>query len=391
MNTSARERIVVVGADAAGMSAAHQAMRSAQAAGAQIDVVVLEKTFDTSYSACGIPYLVAGLVESPDDLTARTAAEHRAQGIDLRMGVTATGLDLATRHVETDGAGRVPFDKLVLATGAAPRIPQWALDSESSCSDGVQPVEDPRRRPLLARSRRAGRPGRRAQGGRRRWRLHRPRDGRGHDRPRLSHHARDPTRRDGHTGPRDARAHPGRAAERPASTSSPATPSTARTHSTVTSTRSPPTTAPPIRPTSSSSGSACGPPATWGRRPACRSVHTAATSPTPNNTSATASGPPVTAARCSIGCAANPCSPRSAPTRTSRAATAATTCSAITGPLPEFSAPPSPASAPPTYTSRSRAPGSVRNRRARPASMPSRSSPKAARRVATCPNTPPSP
>ena len=141
MNTTMRERIVVVGADAAGMSAAHQALRSAQAAGAQIDVMVLEKTFDTSYSACGIPYLIAGLVDSPDDLTARTAAEHRAQGIDLRMGVTATGLDLASRHVETDGAGRVPFDQLVLATGALPRIPEWALDSESRLLGGVQPVK----------------------------------------------------------------------------------------------------------------------------------------------------------------------------------------------------------------------------------------------------------
>ena len=141
MTTSTPERIVVVGADAAGMSAAHQALRSAEAAGTQIDVVVLEKTFDTSYSACGIPYLIAGLVDAPENLIARTAEQHRAQGIDLRMGVTATGLDLATRHVETDSGGRIPFDKLVLATGAYPRIPQWALDSDSAPIGGVQPVK----------------------------------------------------------------------------------------------------------------------------------------------------------------------------------------------------------------------------------------------------------
>ena len=57
------ERIVVVGADAAGMSAAHQALRTAEVTGRSIEVIALEQTSDTSYSACGIPYLVGGLVE----------------------------------------------------------------------------------------------------------------------------------------------------------------------------------------------------------------------------------------------------------------------------------------------------------------------------------------
>ena len=104
------------------------------AAGTQIDVVVLEKTFDTSYSACGIPYLIAGLVDAPENLIARTAAEHRAQGIDLRMGVTATGLDLATRHVETDSGGPLPFDKLVLATGAYPEYRSGRWIPSRDCS-----------------------------------------------------------------------------------------------------------------------------------------------------------------------------------------------------------------------------------------------------------------
>src|SRR5260221_7198437 len=88
-------RIVVVGADAAGMSAAHQALRGGRARGRDLDVVVLESTEHTSYSACGIPYWIAGDVDDSRGLVARSADQHRQIGVDLRTGATATGLDLA--------------------------------------------------------------------------------------------------------------------------------------------------------------------------------------------------------------------------------------------------------------------------------------------------------
>ena len=144
------ERIVVIGGDAAGMSAAHQALRSAKTAGRDVEVIALERTGDTSYSACGIPYVIAGLVDSPDDLSARTLEVHRAMGVDLRMGVTATSLDLDARavHVSVDGvAGQAPttdvveFDQVVLATGAAPVIPDWARTSADELLPGVQAVK----------------------------------------------------------------------------------------------------------------------------------------------------------------------------------------------------------------------------------------------------------
>lgn len=122
-------RLVVVGADAAGMGAAHQALREARRRGRDLEVVVLERTGHTSYSACGLPYWVAGDVASADALVARTAAQHREAGIDLRMGAEATALDLATGHVEVraDGATtRLGFDELLLATGAEPLVPDWA-------------------------------------------------------------------------------------------------------------------------------------------------------------------------------------------------------------------------------------------------------------------------
>src|SRR5690606_33094025 len=69
---NARPRLVVVGGDAAGMSAASQARR--RMGPEDLEIVALERGSHTSYSACGIPYLVGKTVPSPEDLIARTPA-----------------------------------------------------------------------------------------------------------------------------------------------------------------------------------------------------------------------------------------------------------------------------------------------------------------------------
>lgn len=137
-------RVVVIGADAAGMSAAHQALRAARRAGRQVEVVAVEATGHTSYSACGIPYWLAGQVGSGDDLVARTAEQHREAGIDLRTGVTATAVDLDARTVTVHGPGGgevLEYDDLVLATGAEPLLPDWARCEDGSLAAGAGPVK----------------------------------------------------------------------------------------------------------------------------------------------------------------------------------------------------------------------------------------------------------
>ncbi|HEX5532657.1 MAG TPA: FAD-dependent oxidoreductase [Actinomycetales bacterium] len=126
-----RRRLVVVGADAAGMSAAHQALRVSRGRGAELEVIAFEKTDHTSYSACGIPYWMAGDVESADAMVARTADEHRSMGVDLRMHHQVMALDLASSKVEVRDLQEsrtytVGFDDLMLATGAEPVLPEWA-------------------------------------------------------------------------------------------------------------------------------------------------------------------------------------------------------------------------------------------------------------------------
>src|ERR1700754_2976392 len=100
------------------MSAASQARRRDP----DLEVVAFERGPYTSYSACGIPYLVGGLVDGAGALVTRTPQEHREQGIDRRMRTEVVALDLAARELTArDADGREtaePFDRLVLATGA---------------------------------------------------------------------------------------------------------------------------------------------------------------------------------------------------------------------------------------------------------------------------------
>jgi len=80
----------------------------------------------TSYSACGIPYVVGGVVEDAGRLISRSPDEHRDRDIDVRTNSEVLAIDLAARTltVRSDGAEtRESFDQLVVATGAEPVLP----------------------------------------------------------------------------------------------------------------------------------------------------------------------------------------------------------------------------------------------------------------------------
>jgi len=139
------ERLVVIGGDAAGMTAASRARRRRDLA--DLEVVALERGPYTSYSACGVPYFVGDLVTDIDELVARTPDEHRRNGIDVRTGHEVVGIDVDRRRVRvrdlSDGGGErdEPFDQLVVATGAVPFRPDVpGIDADGIF--GVQTLTD---------------------------------------------------------------------------------------------------------------------------------------------------------------------------------------------------------------------------------------------------------
>lgn len=142
-------RLLVIGGDAGGMAAASTARRR----GADFEIVALEQGRYTSYSACGIPYVVSGDVWALEELVVRTPQQFRDQlRIDVRTGHRATAIDLDRRTVEVRNLAQertytLGFDLLHIATGARPRRPPIpGIDGPQVF--GVQTLDDAAR--LLA-------------------------------------------------------------------------------------------------------------------------------------------------------------------------------------------------------------------------------------------------
>lgn len=116
---------VIIGGDAAGMSAASKIKRE-QPDG---EVIVFERGPYISYSACGMPYWIAGVVASDRDLIVLTPERARERrGIDVRIGHEVTAIDPAAQTVtvkrqETGETFTQPYAKLLIATGASAQRP----------------------------------------------------------------------------------------------------------------------------------------------------------------------------------------------------------------------------------------------------------------------------
>jgi NADPH-dependent 2,4-dienoyl-CoA reductase/sulfur reductase-like enzyme len=127
-----RRRLVVVGGVAAGMSAAARSKRLAPA----LDVVVFERSGFCSYTACGLPYHVSGVIEDHRALVMRTPGEFASEGIAVHVRHEVTAIDPAAgtvrvRDVERGRERVESWDALLLATGACPAgtaIPGAGLD-----------------------------------------------------------------------------------------------------------------------------------------------------------------------------------------------------------------------------------------------------------------------
>jgi NADPH-dependent 2,4-dienoyl-CoA reductase/sulfur reductase-like enzyme len=138
---AARERLVIIGGDAGGMSAASQARR--RRGEDELEIVAFERGNYTSYAACGIPYLVGGLVDDVERLVTRDAETFRSKfGIDARLRHEVSEIDLERRRVrvrDLDAASErwERFDQLVVATGAVPVRP----DLPGAGSNGVHGVQ----------------------------------------------------------------------------------------------------------------------------------------------------------------------------------------------------------------------------------------------------------
>ena len=124
-------RIIVIGGSAAGPKAAAKARRIDNDA----EVIILQKEADLSMASCGYPYYVGGFFDDRNQLLCTPAGVVRnpmfylnAKDIEARVNTEVTAIDrkhktLSFKNLADGEAGTLPYDKLVIATGAVPRMP----------------------------------------------------------------------------------------------------------------------------------------------------------------------------------------------------------------------------------------------------------------------------
>lgn len=111
-------RLVVIGGQAAGMSAAARARR----VDPSLEIWVLEQNPWVSFAPCGLPYWLEGAVASLRDLEIHTAESFaRQRNIRVRTGCRVVAIHHAARQVALETGERVAYDALVIATGARVR------------------------------------------------------------------------------------------------------------------------------------------------------------------------------------------------------------------------------------------------------------------------------
>ena len=118
---------VIIGGDAAGMSAAMQIIRNDKEA----KVVTLEKGEIYSYAQCGLPYVISGVIASTEKLIARDISTFRDKyGIDAKTHHEVTKIDTENKivhgiHTSENEAFQYKYDRLLIATGVRPVMPDW--------------------------------------------------------------------------------------------------------------------------------------------------------------------------------------------------------------------------------------------------------------------------
>lgn len=118
------ERLIVIGGDAAGLSAASKAKRE----NPELEVIVFEKQEYISFGLCGLPYYISGVVENLEDLLAVSPEEFREKrDIDVKLEHEVTKIkpdekSLVVKH-KAGEEFEMDYDKLLIATGVHARTP----------------------------------------------------------------------------------------------------------------------------------------------------------------------------------------------------------------------------------------------------------------------------
>src|SRR5215467_13846083 len=115
--------LLIVGGSDAGISAGLRARELDP--GCEVTIVMADCY--PNYSICGLPFYLSGEVPDWHALAHQTAEEITSAGIHLLLDHHARSIDVLNHEVTVVGSAglrRMPYDRLVIATGAAPVHPE---------------------------------------------------------------------------------------------------------------------------------------------------------------------------------------------------------------------------------------------------------------------------
>ncbi|WP_322607977.1 FAD-dependent oxidoreductase [Pontiella agarivorans] len=112
------ERVVIIGAGIAGVSAAETIREHAPDA----EIILLSKEEGLPYWRLNLTRMLAGDFQEKN-LPLHAETWYAERNIDLRDGITVTRILLTEKAVELEGGDTIQFDKLIVATGSHPFIP----------------------------------------------------------------------------------------------------------------------------------------------------------------------------------------------------------------------------------------------------------------------------
>ena len=120
-----KEKIVIIGAVAAGSKCAFKLKRECP----EFDITIFTMEDTVSYSACGLPYYIGGQIKSSDNLIIRRPEDYKKAGLNLFLKHQLISINENTQvvkiyDIENNKYFDEKYDKLVLATGARPYIPE---------------------------------------------------------------------------------------------------------------------------------------------------------------------------------------------------------------------------------------------------------------------------
>ena len=118
------EKLLIIGGNAAGLTAATRAKRIDP----RLNVTVLEKGPDISYSTCGIPYFLAKMVTAEDLISYTPESFRKERGIDVHNNTHIDQIAPSRKRAmgtRTDTGERVEFsyERLLISTGVKPKLP----------------------------------------------------------------------------------------------------------------------------------------------------------------------------------------------------------------------------------------------------------------------------